>query len=501
MSESQQGLTKTPALQSNPLQAIRPWILPAIGVLFFILFLFLPPAAPLTPIGMKAIGIFIFLVIWWSAVGTGYPSVIAVALLIMTGVMSYKDAFFNSFGYWLPIFVLGTNGMSHALNVHGYSRRFALWFISRPFVAGHPWRLVTMFLISCTIVGAVMTGAATTLIFLAIAEPMLSAMGYKKGDKFASTFMMGVAWAATVSLSITPIGHAGNILAIEWMKRDFGYNVGFLQWMLFGVPMGILTLAVLILIFRYIINPDVSGMKATGDKYIRDEIEKLGPMKLEEKISLGVFGAAIFVWVMPSIVAGIVPGISGYFDKIGIGTTALLGACLLCLIHVNGKPIINFRSWMRDGVEWDTYMLLAAIGIVSAVIENPNTGITAYLTGICTPIGNALPAFAFIGFAMLWVVLQTNVMSNTVAFTTVYAIMIPVAISCGKASGPALAMTLASAANYAFSLPSATTSTAMVTGAGWVPVPFMAKYGIPLIIPVVLLFTFIGYPLAAMIYR
>lgn len=479
----------------------KDWILPGIGVLFFLLFLFLPPAEPLTPIGMKAIGIFIFTVLWWSTVGMGVSSVLAVLLLIMTGVMSYKDAFFNSFGYWLPIFVLGVNGMSHALNIHGYSRRFALWFISRPFVAGHPWRLMTMFLISCTIVGGVMSGAATTLIFLAIAEPMLTAMGYKRGDKFASTFMMGIAWVATVSLSVTPIGHAGNILAIEWIKRDFGYEISFLQWMAYGVPIGILTLAGLLLIFRYIVNPDVSRLKATGDEYIREEVRKLGPMKLEEKISLAVFGTAVFLWVIPSVISPILPQVSSYLDTISIATTAMLGASLLCLIRVNGKPVMSFRSWMRDGVEWDTYMLLAAIGIISAVIENPQTGLVAYLTGVSIPIGNALPTYGFIAFAMVWVVLQTNVMSNTVSFTTVYAILIPVALATGKAYGPALGMALASAANYAFALPSATTSTAMVTGSGWVPVPFMAKYGIPLIVPVVIIFTVIGYPLAELLFR
>ena len=479
----------------------REWILPGIGVFLFLLFLFLPPVEPLTLLGMKAIGVFLFTIIWWSTVGTGVSSILAIVLIILTGIMPYKAALFNSFGYWLAIFVLGINGMSHALDIHGYTRRFALWFISRRFVAGHPWRLVTMFLVSCTIVGSVMSGAATALIFIAIAEPMLAAMGYKKGDKFASTFMMGIAWVATVSLSVTPIGHAGNILAIEWIKRDFGYEISFLQWMAFGIPMGILTLVVLLLIFRYIVNPDVSRIKATGDEYIKSELIKLGPMKLEEKISLAVFGTAVFIWIIPSIISPVFPQVSSYLDTIGIATTAMLGACLLRLIHVHGKPIMSFRSWMRDGVEWETYMLLAAIGIVSAVIENPETGIVAYLNGVSTPIANALPGYGFVAFAMLWVVLQTNVMSNTVSFTTVYAILIPVALATGKAYGPALGMALASAANYAFSLPSATTSTALVTGNGWVPVPFMAKYGLPLVIPVVILFTLLGYPLAELIFR
>lgn len=479
----------------------KAWILPGIGVILFLLSLIIAPVEPLTPLGMKAIGVFLFTVIWWSTVGTGVSSILAIILIILTGIMPYKDALFNSFGYWLAIFVLGINGMSHALEIHGYTRRFALWFISRRFVAGHPWRLVAMFLIACTIVGAVMSGAATTVIFVAIAEPMLEAMGYKKGDKFAATFMMGVAWTATVALSVTPIGHAGNILAIEWIRRDFGYDISFLHWMAYGVPMGILTLAVLLLIFRYIVNPDVSRVKATGDEYIKVELAKLGPMKTEEKISLAVFGAAIFVWVIPSIISPVLPQVSHYLDKIGIATTALLGACLLRLIHVHGKPVMSFRSWMRDGVEWETYMLLAAIGIISAVIENPATGIVAYLTTISTPIARALPGYGFLAFAMLWVVLQTNLMSNTVSFTTVYAILIPVALVTGRASGPALGIAIACAANYAFSLPSATTSTALVTGNGWVPVPFMAKYGIPLIIPIVILFTFIGYPLAEFLFR
>jgi sodium-dependent dicarboxylate transporter 2/3/5 len=138
---------------------------------------------------------------------------------------------------------------------------------------------------------------------------------------------------------------------------------------------------------------------------------------------------------------------------------------------------------------------------VSSIIENPKTGIVAYLTSISTPVAEALPGFGFVAFAMVWVILQTNVMSNTVSFTTVYAILVPVALATGKAWGPALGITIACAANYAFSLPSATTSTALVTGNGWVPVPFMAKYGIPLVIPVVILFTFIGYPLAVLLFR
>jgi sodium-dependent dicarboxylate transporter 2/3/5 len=102
---------------------------------------------------------------------------------------------------------------------------------------------------------------------------------------------------------------------------------------------------------------------------------------------------------------------------------------------------------------------------------------------------------------LFWTIVQTNMMSNLVSATTVYRVMVPVAIATGVGNPLAMAFIIAAGANYAFALPSATTSTALVTGSGWVPVGFMFKYGILLIIPIVLLLTFIGYPLAALVFR
>jgi sodium-dependent dicarboxylate transporter 2/3/5 len=98
------------------------------------------------------------------------------------------------------------------------------------------------------------------------------------------------------------------------------------------------------------------------------------------------------------------------------------------------------------------------------------------------------------------VTLLTNAMSNLVSQTLTYTIMIPIALAVGKGN-PALAMVISAASNMAFSLPSATTSTALATGSGWVPVPFMLKYGLLVFIPVVLLFSFVVYPFALLIFR
>jgi len=317
------------------------------------------------------------------------------------------------------------------LRATGFSKRFALWFISRPFVAGHPWRLVGMYLLSCTILGSVMTGAATSIISIAIAEPMLEAMGYKRGDKFAATFMMGIAWAATVALITTPFGHAGNILIIDWIKRDFNYEISFIHFLVFGVPVGLFVLGVLMLVYRYIIKPDTGRIKELSGGYIAQEIRNLGPMKTSEKLAVGIFLAVIVWWLLPSFTGA--TEIGSYFNRMGMAVPALAGAVALCFIRFNNKPVMTFRSWMVEGVEWDSLMLIAAIGALSAVIENPNTGIAQFMDGIFRPIAQTVPFPVFLLISVFLVTLLTNAMSNLVSQTLAYTIMMPIAMAVGKA--------------------------------------------------------------------
>ncbi|MFC1983667.1 SLC13 family permease [Chloroflexota bacterium] len=479
---------------------IKQWIGPSLGVAILLVFLLLSPLEPLTPLGMKVVGIFLFTIIWWATVGIGYPSILCIALLAITGVMTPEAAFASSWGSWLVLFLIGAFGLSEGLRTTGFSRRFALWFITRPFTAGRPWLLMAMFLLACTLLGCVMSSTATTIVFMAIAAPMLEALGYKKGDRFAAMFMMGIAWAATASLSMTPIAHGGNLMVMEWTRSAFDYAIGFPQWMLFGIPMGLLVYLTILTTFRYVVRPDVSRITGITTEYIREVTGKIEAMQLQEKLAVGIFLGVVTCWMLPGIAGNILPNVSAYLDRMGFAIPALAGASLLCVIRVKNHPILTFQQWMA-GVPWSTISLCAAIMIIGSVIGNPETGIPKMLTNIFQPVAESVPFYIFLLISVLWVVLQTNLMSNLVSMTLVYNIMVPVAAAAGVGNPIALGVTIAAASNYAFSLPSATTTTALVIGSGWVSVGFMARYGTLLLIPIVLLFTFVCYPFVSFLFH
>ncbi len=476
-------------------------IIPVLGVLILLFFLVSPPIVPLTRLGMKVVGIFLFTVIWWVSVGVGYPSIISIILLATTGVMKPNDAFAASWGNWVPIFVIASFGLSECLRLTGFSRRFALWFVTRPFVAGRPWMLVTMFLTANIILGSVMPLTPTCVIFMAIAEPMLLALGYKKGDEFAAMLMMGIAWISTTAAGMTPIGQTGNMIMIEWIKRDLGFSVTFPQWMGFGILTGFLVLGVMLLIFRYMIRVDVSKIRGMATDYVQTEMKKMGVMKLEEKLAVIIFLGVVFLWMAPSFIGKISPVIKTYLDMMGFAIPPLVGASLMCLVTVKGKPLMSFRQWFFGGVEWGTIALLAAIFGISAVITKPETGIPDFITGIFKPLVTGASLWSLVIITVAWVVLQTNAMSNIVTETIVYNIMMPIFITAKLGNAAALGAVISAASNCAFALPSATPPTAIASGSGWVPVKFMAKYGALLIIPTIIIFALVGYPLAAVLLR
>jgi sodium-dependent dicarboxylate transporter 2/3/5 len=479
----------------------KSWIAPGLMVAVLTTFLLLPPVEPLTTVGMRAIGVFLFTVIGWMLIGIGYPSLLCVALFALTGVMTPAAAFSAAWGNWLVFFMLAAFGLSEGLRVTGFSRRFALWFITRPFTTGHPWLLVAMFLLGCTIMGSITSLTVTCIVFMTIAEPMLEGLGYKKGDPFAAMFMMGIAWAATASSAMTPVGHALNVLIIDLVQTDLSYTMNFAQWMAVGIPMGLLVFLMLLAIFRYVVRPDVSRFSDMATGYIRKESGKIGAMKLEEKLAVAVFLGVVICWILPGVTSNILPGVSAYLGEMGYAIPAIVGACLLCIIRVKGKPLLTYRRWMLEGVEWSTMALIGGIMVIAEVIGSPETGIPQFLTGIFQPVATGAPFNIFLLITLLWVVLQTNLMSNLVSGSTIYRIMVPATAAAGVGNPVALAFVIAAAANYAFILPSATTAPAIVTGSGWVPVGFLARYGVIMVIPIVLLFTFVGYPFACLLFR
>lgn len=90
-----------------------------ISLILFVLMRFIPAVNGLTPIGVNVLSIFVPVLYMWLTIGTDWPSWLAMALVIFTGVMTPAEVYSGVFGSSLIITVIGMMSFSKVLTDTG----------------------------------------------------------------------------------------------------------------------------------------------------------------------------------------------------------------------------------------------------------------------------------------------------------------------------------------------------------------------------------------------
>lgn len=134
---TQSAETKTPLSKKSKMYYIHS----IIGTAIMFLFGFLPAFDPVTPLGMKFLGIFIGLIYLWSTVDMGWPIFMSFAALIVLDCMPATDIYVSAFSNSIVLMCLFTMLVLMPLAETGIFNYVAVWLLKKPFLKGHPWRL------------------------------------------------------------------------------------------------------------------------------------------------------------------------------------------------------------------------------------------------------------------------------------------------------------------------------------------------------------------------
>ncbi|MEF2231847.1 MAG: SLC13 family permease, partial [Pseudodesulfovibrio sp.] len=310
--------------------------------------------------------------------------------------------------------------------------------------------------------------------------------------------MLGVAYAASIGGVATIIGTPPNTVMAGMVEKMFGVQIGFGQWMLFGVPLSAVTLAIAWLLLTRILFPTGNMELAGGAKIINDEVKKLGPMSSEEKkiVIVGCFMAAF--WLARGFMAqsATVLSIMPQFKFVGDSTIAILGALILFAIPVDFKRSKFLLDWKTAvKIPWDVILLFGGgLAIANGFAQ---TGLAGYIASQLGALEGASMVI-FVGAVVLITIFLTEITSNTATATLLVPIMGSAAIAMGVHPFATIVAACV-AASYAFMLPVATPPNAVVFGSGCVTIKQMAKAGLWLnIIGTLLITAFVVYILPAL---
>lgn len=452
---------------------------PLLAVLTFVL---LPESLALE--ARLLAGVTVLMAIWWMTEAIPIPatSLLPVILFPALGIADVTSAaapYANS----IVFLILGGTLLGLGVQKWNLHRRVAL--ITIRLFGTQPRQIIFGLMLSSAFISAWVSNTATAVIMVPIALSITKLVNDASGGvniKFASSALLGVAYAVTIGGFATLIGQPVNPLLVAYLQDTFDITVSFGQWMLLGVPFSAVFLIAawfVLTFFVYRVNPEI--VKG-GPELFRNELASLGKTSQEEKKVIAVFLIAVFGWLVLPFIAQ-VPVIADLFpflERIEDASIALFAGFLMFLLPTSsaGRAASGDASVLvwKDAVDlpWGVLLLIGGGMALSAQITG--TGLAAWIGGQMTGLGG-MPSYVVLLVVAVVLILLTELTSNTATAAAFFPVMGALAVGVGI--DPLLMTVVVSmSVMCAFMLPVATPSNAVAFATGDLPIQQMVRVGV-----------------------
>lgn len=284
----------------------------------------------------------------------------------MLGVMSGRQA---AAPYADPLIFLMLGGLllAHAMEEVGLHRRLTAALLAPEWVRRSPRRVALALMASTAIVSGFVNNTASMLMMLPLALSLAAHLGDDR--RLRAAFVLCTAYACSIGGVGTLVGTAPNAVFAGLAQSIVGREVGFLDWMLVGVPFVFVAIPTAWLVVTRLALPVPGGEGARVPPAPRV------PATEGERPVLVVLAACFLLWLtrVPVNLGGLtVPGWGARVpEKVDDGFVAIAGALVLFVlprrrgraVGADGDDAAEDRfllSWKRASraLPWSVLLLL-----------------------------------------------------------------------------------------------------------------------------------------------
>lgn len=456
---------------------------------------FLSTFSTITPEGMQLIGIFLGLLYGWTASSLIWPSLLGLVAIGIWGIMPLGDFLKISFGNETVIFIFLLFFFIGFAEENGLVRFLGDWFLSRKIVHGRPWMLTFILLFASFVGGALVNELVSIFIFWGIYYAIAKEFGFKPFDKYSTLMICGIAFCGgTVAATTLPF-KLGPLIWLDSYTKVTGVEIPYVKYVLFALPLCILSVIAFTLIIRFVFQPDVSALKQLDENFIDKSTLKLNK---NQKIAFGFIFLLIVLLLAPSFLPKTLPGVS-ILANLGNAGIMILVIVLMSVVRVDKKPLMDFKKYAKN-VSWDIYLLFIMVLPLASLLTSDMTGITPAIVQGLSPLlaGKSSLLFAFI--VLFSGALLTNVSNNGVLGIVYINLMCPLAEAMQFDVFPIVAVMMFTI-QLAYLTPAASAPAAMVfSNSKWVKTKDVIKCW-AIILPILfVLFFVLGIPWANIVF-
>lgn len=326
----------------------------ALGLVSFVL-----PAPPgMQPQAMRILGVILCLLCLWmfDSFPIGVSSAFALVLMPLVNVMPL-DAALEQFMRPATFFVVTTYALTCAFSKTPLARRLLRRVLR---LAGHSTPRVILALMATTcLLSTIISNVPVTAMMMTVALEILGAMGAKPGQSsLGRTVMLAIPIAAVAGGYMTPAGSSNNVMAVNLLTAATGQNITFLQWMMVGVPLGLVLLPLSWLYLVRFFKPGPIPAKVMEDFTTKADLpDKITP---REWRALAIILGTVALWIIGSQTM--------LFDMTFVATVSMLAFFF---------PGVNVFTWeeFQSAVSWDAVFTVGSIMALGAGVLRTGLGV------------------------------------------------------------------------------------------------------------------------------
>ena len=465
----------------------KKYIYIGIAVLMFALTVFVPlpysvleaDDVTLTLDGRISLAVLIFCLVLWVTEPipfhiTGILGVIILTFSRVTNAagrtIGFNDIIRTGFGDSTVVFFIGILVLAVAITKSGLGTRVAMFILT---VTGNK---TSNILLGFMVGGAMTSLFITDMAVAAILTPIAFSLCKQEGlvplkSNFARCLLITCAWAATIGGNGTPSGGGANIWAFNYIRYEHGYPLGYLEWLLYGMPITILPLIPAWLILKTMFKPEITHLKKTKED-MKADFKALGPMSKDERSTAIIFLSTIAVWLTSDFIG----------DWTGVAIGPALPAFLACaVLFMPGVTNFKWKEVAKE-VSWESVLLIATGLSVGLALSE--TGAAAWLAVSLLGEMFTLPLFVqLLAIGMFLALIKLLLSSNTVTAVIVIPVLCALVTRAGLPNmGAGIVLTAALSLTISFILVTTTPTNVIPYSTGYFTLMDFAKAGIPMTI-------------------
>lgn len=439
---------------------------PALGLIAYGL---LRSVTPVEPVAASIAMLCVWMAVWWmtEAVPLELTALLPILIIPLTGLYP-DDGMMKAcapYAHENVYFFLGGFGLGLAIEKTELHRRGALMLLR--FAGSDAQIVVAVFMASTALLSMWMNNTATTMLMLPLATSVIAT---KPDKRFATSLLIGVAYAASIGGMSTLVGTAPNIFYAGFL-REQNLQMGFLPWMAFAFPIAVVILVGAWLWMVKFLWP-MNGLKIEIPQEWVAAWKSDPGWTVHQKVTLIIFGVVAAAWMLRDPILWISDGswLHAWLSAINDPWIAMASMALL-LIFPLGDPVLHWSDVER--IPWGVLLLFG--GGMSLAKAISSSGLDNHIAQMAKVFGT-VPPWLMLTLVVILVILVSEMASNLATATT----MLPILMSAAPSLGIEPLMLLSAAvlaSSCGFMMPVATPPNTMVFALKRFPVKDMLLAG------------------------